>query len=73
MEIFVIFGCPRGARRAPFWEKKASFLRSEILMIFGQITLGGRRHRGGQWGRGILNKEEISEDSEGMMTEDLDF
>ena len=44
LEIFVIFGCPRGARRAPFGEKKTSFLRSEILMILG--WMGGSHWEG---------------------------
>ena len=31
----MIFGIPLGAEGAPFWLKKASFLRFDFLMIFG--------------------------------------
>ena len=65
----MICGCPCGARRAPFWLKKASFSRSEILMLSGTNDTGGSAARAGPVGKGNSYKEEISEDSEGMMTE----
>ena len=35
LEIFLNFGVPLGAEGAPFGLKKASFFRSDFLMIFG--------------------------------------
>ena len=33
LEIFLNFGVPLGAEGAPFWLKKASFVRSDFLML----------------------------------------
>ena len=49
LEIFLIFGVPLGAEGAPFWLKKASFLRSDFLMVFGvrgPFHFGRARARG---------------------------
>ena len=54
MEIFLIFGVPLGAEGAPFWLKKASFLRSDFFMVFGvrdPLHLGGVGGRGGTPGK----------------------
>ena len=54
LEIFLIFGIPLGAEGAPFWLKKAFFLRSDFLMIFGvrdPLHLGGVGGRGGTPGK----------------------
>ena len=52
-EFLWIFGVRMGDRWAPFWRKKASFLRSVFLMIFGvrePFTFGGVGGRGGATG-----------------------
>ena len=58
MEIFSIFGVALEAEGAPFWLKKASFVRSDFLMLSGANGTGGRRHGGGPWKEQKLAKKE---------------
>ena len=60
---FCDFWVPMGSRKGPIFDKKRIFFgvwnfddfRDAKLIHFGW----GRRQWAGQWGRGILNKEEI--------------